>query len=85
MHALDGSGTGHQSGAREIDVSILPASSILRRAEAELVHELPTGAVIEDDAHSQLERAPVIRVQRVRASGGTAVTDSANLRSKGFV
>ncbi len=58
MHALDGSGTGHQSGAREIDVSILPASSILRRAEAELVHELPTGAVIEDDAHSQLERAP---------------------------
>ena len=61
------------------------ASSILRRAEAELVHKLPTGAVIEDDAHPQLERAPAIRVQRVRASGGTAVTDGANLRSKGFV
>ncbi len=61
------------------------ATSILRRAEAELVHELPTGAVIKDDPHPQLERAPAIGVQRVRASGGPAVTDSPNLWSKVFV
>ncbi len=61
------------------------ASLILRRAEAELVYELPTGAVIEGDPHPQLEPAPAIHLQRVRARGRTAVTDSANLRNKSFV